>query len=116
MNKSLSMKVLMNNAWKIARNGVKRFGGKATDYIAEAMKIAWKLYKELRSKKGGRIAAIAPWFIRKTFGHESMVQQIAGSTYSVKKETAKAYLIEAVAHEGGINIVNEFWAPKSVCI
>lgn len=113
---SLSMKVLMNNAWKIARNGVKRFGGRATDYIAEAMKIAWKLYKELKAKKGGKIAAIAPWFVRKTFGHESMVQQIAGSIYNVKKETAKAYLIEAVAHEGGIDIVNKFWAPKSVCI
>ncbi|AWP37754.1 hypothetical protein DXF96_00060 [Heyndrickxia coagulans] len=113
---SLSMKVLMNNAWKIARNGQKRFGGKVTDYLAEAMKIAWKLYKELKAKKGGRIAAIAPWFLRKTFKHPSAVTQIAVSVYNVKKETAKAYLIEAVAHEGGIDIVNKFWAPKSVCI
>lgn len=112
----LSMKVLMNNAWKIARNGQKRFGGKVTDYLAEAMKIAWKLYKELKAKKGGKIAAIAPWFIRKTFDHKSMVQQIAGSTYNVLKETEKAFYIEAVAHEGGIDIVNKFWAHKSVCI
>jgi len=106
----------MNNAWKIARNGVKRFGGRASDYIAEALKLAWKMYKQIRDKKGGRIAGIAPWFIRKTFGHESMVAQINNSVFIIKKETEKAFYIEAVAHEGGIDIVNKFWVPKSVCI
>jgi len=112
----LTKRSVMNNAWKIARNGVKRFGGRASDYIAEAMRIAWRLYLELRAKKGGRIAGIAPWFIRKTFGHESMVEQITVSVYNVLKETKKAFYIEAVAHEGGIDIVNKFWVPKSVCI
>ncbi|MDR9795207.1 hypothetical protein NSS70_04600 [Aeribacillus sp. FSL K6-2848] len=37
----LTKRSVMNNAWKIARNGVKRFGGRASDYIAEAMRITW---------------------------------------------------------------------------
>ncbi len=112
----LAKKVLMGNAWNLAYKGVKRFGGKATDYIAEAMKWAWNMYKALKAKKGGKIAGIAPWFIRKTFEHPSMENQIAVSTYNILKETEKAYYIEAVDHKGGIDIVNKFWAPKSVCI
>lgn len=34
-------KELMKNAWGIAKNAVKKFGGKAIEYIAEAMKMAW---------------------------------------------------------------------------
>lgn len=37
----------MTNAWKIAKEAVKKFGGKAIEYIAEAMKMAWS------SAKGG---------------------------------------------------------------
>lgn len=113
----MAKKLIMQNAWCLARKGVIRFGGKASDYIAEAMRIAWKMYKELRSKKGGSIAGIAPLFLQKAFGHPSMIQQINGdSILKVKKETKKAFLIEAVAHQGGIDVVNKFWAPKSVCI
>ena len=38
---------VMKNAWKIAKEGAKKFGGKAIEYIAEAMKMAWS------SAKGG---------------------------------------------------------------
>lgn len=31
----------MTNAWKIAKEAVKKFGGKAIEYISEAMKMAW---------------------------------------------------------------------------
>ena len=54
--------------------------------------------------------------LTKKFGHPSAVQQVLESKYIVKKETEKAYLIDAVAHEGGVEIKNTFWAPKSVCI
>lgn len=112
----MTKKTIMINAWKIARNGVKRFGGKATDYIASAMKISWNMYKALKAKKGD-ITRIAPWFLEKTFGHKSMVQQINGdSTLKIKKATDKAFLIVATAFQSGIEVVNEFWAPKSVCV
>ena len=34
-------KEIMTKAWKIAKEAVKTFGGKAIEYIAEAMKMAW---------------------------------------------------------------------------
>ena len=112
----MTKKIIMMNAWNIARNGVKRHGGKASDYISEAMKIAWNLYKEMKNKKGGKVAGFADWFLRKEFVHPSAVQQIVESVYAIKKETKKAFLVIATAFEGGVEITNEFWAPKSVCI
>lgn len=40
------MKNVMKKAWEIAREGAKKFGGKASDYIAEALRMAWALIKE----------------------------------------------------------------------
>ena len=39
-------KELMENAWVIAKNAAKKFGGKAIEYIAGAMKIAWAAIKD----------------------------------------------------------------------
>lgn len=50
-------KELMNEAWNIAREGQKAFGGKVSEYFAEALKIAWAQAKngldiEALEKKG----------------------------------------------------------------
>lgn len=50
-------KELMEKAWKIAREGQKAFGGKVTEYFAEALKMAWAQAKssidiEALEKKG----------------------------------------------------------------
>lgn len=39
---------VMTRAWEIAREAVKNFGGKAVQYIAEALKMAWAEVKEVR--------------------------------------------------------------------
>lgn len=39
-------KELMTNAWEIAKNAAKKFGGKAIEYIAGAMKMAWTAIKD----------------------------------------------------------------------
>lgn len=39
-------KEVMKNAWEIAKNAAKKFGGKAIEYIAGAMKIAWAAIKD----------------------------------------------------------------------
>lgn len=39
-------KELMTNAWGIAKNAAKKFGGKAIEYIAGAMKMAWAAIKD----------------------------------------------------------------------
>ena len=38
-------KELMTNAWEIAKEAAKKFGGKAIEYIAGAMKMAWAAIK-----------------------------------------------------------------------
>ncbi|MDE3837959.1 hypothetical protein C0966_00870 [Bacillus methanolicus] len=35
------LKEVMKRAWKLARNGQRKFGGKVSEYLAHAMKIAW---------------------------------------------------------------------------
>lgn len=39
------MKQIMKRAWEIARQGVKKFGGKVKEYFAEALKMAWDEFK-----------------------------------------------------------------------
>lgn len=39
-------KEIMKKAWKIAKEAAKKFGGKAIEYIAEAMKMAWAAIKD----------------------------------------------------------------------
>ena len=39
-------KELMKNAWEIAKEAAKKFGGKAIEYIAGAMKMAWSAIKD----------------------------------------------------------------------
>lgn len=36
------LSVMLKAAWKLAKLGVKKYGGKAKDYIAESMKIVWE--------------------------------------------------------------------------
>lgn len=37
----MTAKGIMKNAWKIAREGQKTFGGKVSEYFAESLKMAW---------------------------------------------------------------------------
>lgn len=43
-----NLKNIMTRAWEIAKEAVASFGGKAVEYIAEAMKMAWAEVKEVR--------------------------------------------------------------------
>lgn len=53
----MTKKEIMSNAWKIAKEGQKTFGGKAREYFAQALKMAWAQAKngldiETLEKKG----------------------------------------------------------------
>jgi hypothetical protein len=37
----MTKKEIMSNAWKIAKEGQKTFGGKVSEYFAQALKMAW---------------------------------------------------------------------------
>ena len=49
---------VMKRAWEIARNGVKKFGGKVKEYFSIALKLAWKELKNMNKieVKPGEIA------------------------------------------------------------
>lgn len=44
-------KIVMSKAWEIARAAVVKFGGKATQYISEALKTAWFEVKNMKPNK-----------------------------------------------------------------
>ncbi len=46
----MTKKVIMKNAWTIARDGAKKFGGKPVDYISESLKQAWIIAKQLKKQ------------------------------------------------------------------
>lgn len=53
----MAKKEIMKNAWEIAREGQKAFGGKVREYFAQALKMAWAQAKstiniEALEKKG----------------------------------------------------------------
>lgn len=64
--------VIMKNAWTIAKQGAEKFGGKAVEYISEALKQAWEIAKRFNQKKNfesknlkGSMTSKQDWFITK---------------------------------------------------
>ena len=49
------MKNIMKKAWEIAREAAKRFGGKAAQYIAGALRMAWKEARKMNQDITERI-------------------------------------------------------------
>ena len=41
-------KEIMKRAWEIARQGQEKFGGKVSEYLSEALKLAWKDARKVR--------------------------------------------------------------------
>lgn len=65
------MKKVMVRAWEIAREGVKRFGGKVKEYFAEALKLAWKEVKRnaVTEKQRNYLNALIENFDEESFVH-----------------------------------------------
>ena len=84
---------IMKAAWKMARIGQKRFGGKVREYFTAALKKAWEMVK--------KHVYVPAWFLEKKalFSCDTRCEII--------RETEKAYLV--------VNRVNETtWVPKSI--
>lgn len=55
---------IMTRAWEIARAAVQKFGGKASEYIAEALRMAWRIAKACGTTKAagkGDIKVVRAW-------------------------------------------------------
>ncbi|WP_158694739.1 hypothetical protein [Staphylococcus chromogenes] len=95
---------IFKNAWAIARNGQKLFGGKVKEYFAEALRIVYAQMKEVEESE----IEIPEWIIEKNVGNVFVVQK---SVLHVERETEKALKIKASGKFGEFS----FWTPKSVC-
>ena len=124
------MKKIMKRAWEIAREGVKRFGGKVKEYFAEALKLAWKEVKNIMAD--AKKSALEPGQKYIPLGEiKGYIQDeidlsevfLDGAT-KIKEETEKAVLIafegrhgmrflddEPIDWEEGVPV--SVWLPKS---
>ena len=98
------MKKVMVRAWEIAREAVKKFGGKVKEFFQQALIMAWEEVKTMNSEH----IVIKSWFLAKNFT-EGERYAISVSDLAIEKETEKAVFIKAVSDYGVI----KFWCPKS---
>src|SRR5690606_16401903 len=50
-------KQVMVRAWALAKRGQKQFGGKVSEYLSEAMKIAWAIVKNMKEDAQEKVEA-----------------------------------------------------------
>lgn len=107
------MKKIMMNAWKIAKNAAKKFGGEAFEYLSGALKEAWSNFKSAKNSLKGKEIAVAAWLAYRkdmvTYAWGEWFEENGKKYYSdefvVSAETPKAVL---VSYED-----IPMWIPKS---
>ena len=110
-------KQIMKRAWEIARQGQEKFGGKAIEYIAEALKIAWKEAKQPKEivlkvrhqPSGGKewVAEIVGRHPRFNF-ERKFLNPVARNWSSSGKTGTTSFLLQ----EGKVYEVNEPWKGR----
>ena len=95
------MKNVMTKAWEIAKEGAAKFGGKAVEYFAEALRMAWSEVKQVNEKVE---IVLAPGSRK----HKSWLAKINGTHAKWKfdrefleseMENAKVYSVENGVYE-----------------
>lgn len=110
-------KEIMKRAWEIAKKGQEKFGGKAIEYIAEALKIAWKEAKQPKEivlkvrhqPSGGKewVAEIVGRHPRFNF-ERRFLNPAARNWSSSGKTGTTSFLLQ----EGKVYEVNEPWKGR----
>ena len=113
------MKNVMKKAWEIARKGQKQFGGKVSEYLSEALKMAWAIIKKGAVKMGIvelRAEEIAKEHIATTGGNadtefyaksnaEKEYSDLIGNMMQINKVTGKE-MIKIDAFKNKLNEMN----------
>lgn len=103
------MKNIMTRAWEIAKEGQVKFGGKVSEYLAEALKMAWAESRE------EEVYGLAKWNAIESklakAGKYSMIQVM---------DSAKKVKFKEVSHKQGayygIEVVTEFGSLTTVYV
>jgi hypothetical protein len=118
------MQNVMTLAWEIARKGQKKFGGKVKEYIAEALRQAWRIVKKAMTtpekfgfvelqRKNGVIFFIVDHVDGMTVSlidknpYNGQVKKIVINDYKLgtnKKSGKEARLYDVAIHAGDIEI------------
>lgn len=104
--------IIMKTAWALAKQGAAKFGGKAVEYLAEALKMVWDLAKKQKAEfyakqeAAKKAVKIKSWFVNKNFDLKMFYNP---ESNEVIKETEKAVLVK-------INDEITVWVPKSALI
>lgn len=128
-------KEVMENAWRIAHEGQEKFGGKVSDYIAEAMRIAWGSFNnaEVIKEESQTEIVLAPgsrkhktWFARINGPHaqyrldreflssereDDKVYNVGNGIYEAQ-EGGQRYFIEVT--NGDYKIINDNWVYGNI--
>lgn len=93
------MKEVMIRAWEIARMGAQVHGGKAIEYIAEALKMAWAEFK----KGVKKMVKVILKTLTGSRNHKTWVAEITGkhATYKFNR-----VFLEEIENDGW----NKFWS------
>lgn len=110
-------KEIMKRAWEIARQGAEKFGGKAIEYIAESLRMAWKEAKQPKEivlkvrhqPSGGKewVAEIVGRHPRFNF-ERKFLNPVARNWSSSGKTGTTSFLLQ----EGKVYEVNEPWKGR----
>ena len=106
------MKNIMTRAWEIAREGQVKFGGKVSEYFAEALKMAWA---EAKAEPQEELYGVAKW--------NAIEAKLAKSgKYSIINllDSAKEVEFKEVSHKAGayygIEVITEFGSLTTVYV
>ena len=100
---------IMKRAWDIAREGQTKFGGKVSEYISEALKMAWAESKEEDTY------GLAKWNAVETKMHRDGKHSMATLMNSAKEVEFKEVCHKVGAYYG-IEIITEFGSLATVYI
>lgn len=79
------MKQVMLKAWEIAREGVKKFGGKVKEYFAEALRMAWRIVK----KGGSNMKKVQLVGTEKQVAWAEDLRKVVVGAFEIAKELSK---------------------------
>ncbi len=105
------MENVMTNAWEIARKGQSEFGGKVKEYFAQALRMAWAIFKKggkeldyAKQVKGGKELDYAKQ-VKGTIAAKLQVPKLKGSekqidwAKDIRKNAVAALFADEVMHE-----------------
>lgn len=95
---------VMTTAWEIAYEGVEKFGGQVKEYFAEALRIAWDLFKNTNSKEMEEMELVKEVQFGKAAARVTVKGAFANKTFSQFIEGGEVIITQKIeiVHNGQV--------------